>query len=163
MGCSLAQALSATEEGRLAAVYDILPGAAAEVAGYLRAGKQAASAGQKTEDEGRQTAEGLRDVSDEEPRVGVFVCECNGDLSPVGVPDVVSWAGMLPGIALAQAVPEGCSPEGRAAIGAAIEADGLNRVVVAGCSPRLFGGEFEALMRGVGLDPRLLALLPIPL
>ncbi|MFN2227087.1 MAG: FAD-dependent oxidoreductase [Anaerolineae bacterium] len=128
-------------------------GAAAEVAGYL----QASEDGRWTTDDRPQEAEGLRDVSDEEPRVGVFVCECQDELSAVGVPDVVAWAGSLPGVALARAVPEACSPEGRAAIAAAIDAGGLNRVVVAGCSPRLFAGEFEALMRGVGLDPRLLA------
>jgi heterodisulfide reductase subunit A len=135
-------------------------GAAAEVAGYLRNGSQRgllSDRRQGTTDDGRQPADGLRDVSDEEPRVGVFVCECNGVLRPVGVPDVVSWAEKLPGVARARAVPEGCSPEGRAAIAAAVEAEGLNRIVVAGCSPRLFTSEFEALMRAVGLDPRLLA------
>ena len=40
---------------------------------------------------------------------------------------------------------------------AAIEAEKLNRVVVAGCSQRLYAAEFEGLMRGAGLDPRLLA------
>jgi heterodisulfide reductase subunit A len=99
----------------------------------------------------------VRDVSEEEPRVGVFVCECNGDLAAVDVAAVVAGAQELPGVALAQAVPEGCSAEGRAAIGAAIEAEGLNRVVVAGCSHRFYGDEFEAMMRGAGLDPRLLA------
>ncbi len=99
----------------------------------------------------------MRDVSDEEPKVGVFVCECKGELAPVGVPELAAWAKELPGVALARAVPEGCSPEGRAAIAAAIGAEGLNRVVVAGCSPRLFGGEFEAMMQDAGLDPRLLA------
>ncbi len=135
-------------------------GAAAEVAGYL-AGQtqrmQASGDRRRTPDDRGQTAEGYRDVSDEEPRVGVFVCECNGELAPVGVPELAAWAKELPGVALARAVPEGCSPEGRAAMGAAIESEGLNRVVVAGCSPRLFGGEFEAMMRDAGLDPRLLA------
>ena len=30
-------------------------------------------------------------------------------------------------------------------------------MVVAGCSQRLYADEFEAVMRGAGLDPRLLA------
>jgi heterodisulfide reductase subunit A len=123
-------------------------GAAAEVAAFLQG---------TTADEGPRTNDNLRDVSDEEPKVGVFVCECNGDLRAVGVPDVVAWAQALPGVALARAVLEGCSAQGRAAIQAAIEAEELNRVVVAGCSHRLYAGEFEELMRGAGLDPRLLA------
>ena len=68
-------------------------GAAAEVAGYL-AGQtqrmQASGDRRRTPDDRGQTAEGYRDVSDEEPRVGVFVCECNGELAPVGVPEVGS-------------------------------------------------------------------------
>jgi heterodisulfide reductase subunit A len=99
----------------------------------------------------------LRDVSDDEPKVGVFVCECNGELAPVGVAEVVEWSAGVPGVAMAEVVAAGCSAEGLAVIGDAIEREGLNRVVVAGCSQRLYAGEFERLMRGVGLDPRLLA------
>jgi heterodisulfide reductase subunit A len=123
-------------------------GAAAEVAAYLRGGSQAAV---------RESQPAVRDVTEEEPRVGVFVCECNGELGAVGVPEVVAWAEGLPGVVLSQAVGEGCSAEGRAGLRAAIEEAGLNRVVVAGCSERQYGGEFEGLMRGAGLDPRLMA------
>jgi heterodisulfide reductase subunit A len=130
-------------------------GAAAEVAAFLRAGNR--DEGRRTTDEGRPASQQARDVSDEEPRVGVFVCECNGELGAVDVPEVVAWAEKLPGVALAQAVPEGCSAQGRALIQAAIETEALNRVVVAGCTHRLYAGEFEDLMRAAGLDPRLLA------
>ena len=122
-------------------------GAAGEVAVFLRGESQAAA---------RRVAPAVRDVSEEAPKVGVFVCECNGDLEAVGVAEVVAWAAGLPGVALARAVGEGCTAEGRAGIQAGIEEAGLNRVVVAGCSQRLYGDEFEGLMRGAGLDPRLL-------
>jgi len=128
-------------------------GAAAEVAAFL-----AGTARANVPLAGGRGAEGkLRDVSDEEPRIGVFVCECNGALAAVGVPELVRWVGKRPGVALARAVADGCSAAGRAAMQAAIEAEKLNRVVVAGCSQRLYAEEFEALMRGAGLDPRLLA------
>jgi heterodisulfide reductase subunit A len=130
-------------------------GAAAEVAAFLRPGRE--DGGPRTDDEGRPTSGQVRDVADEEPRVGVFVCECKGELSAVGVPEVVAWAETLPGVALARAVPEGCSAQGRALIQAAIEAEALNRIVVAGCTPRLYADEFEDLMHAAGLDPRLLA------
>jgi heterodisulfide reductase subunit A len=131
-------------------------GAAAEVAGFLHEGM--AEAGEEPPgDRAGSTEPVLRDVTDEEPQVGVFVCECDGELAAVGVPEVVAWARGLPGVAVAQAVAAGCTAEGRAAIGAAVEAAGLNRVVVAGCTQRLYAGEFEALMEGVGLDARLLA------
>jgi heterodisulfide reductase subunit A len=140
-------------------------GAAAEVAAFLGGGTAGDEESALSLPKGRRarpepaegTKDGVRDVSDEEPRVGVFVCECNGELAAAGVPEVVAWAQRLPGVVVAQAVPLGCTAEGQAAIGAAIEAEGLNRVVVAGCTQRLYAVEFEAVMRGAGLDPRLLA------
>jgi heterodisulfide reductase subunit A len=131
-------------------------GAAAEVVVYLgnwETGKLVDGQPQST----NLPVSQLTDVSDEEPRVGVFACTCNGELDPVGPAEVVEWAAGLPGVALARTVADGCSAEGRAAIQAAIEAENLNRVVVAGCSHRLYAAEFEGLMRGAGLDPRLLA------
>ena len=125
-------------------------GAAAEIEAYLgQAGSRAAEA--------PRGYPRPRDVTDEEPRVGVFVCECEGALAAVGVPQVVAWAGQQPGVVVSRAVGMGCGAEGRAAIRAAVEAEGLNRVVVGGCTPRLHGAEFAALMGEVGLEERLLA------
>jgi heterodisulfide reductase subunit A len=123
-------------------------GAAAQVAAFLQAGSARPAP---------NTVPHLRDVSDEEPRVGVFLCHCNGELDPIGLPQLLEWTRSLPGVALAQPVPDACAPEGRAAIQQAIAADSLNRVVLAGCSHRLHGDPFDALMRDAGLDPRLLA------
>jgi heterodisulfide reductase subunit A len=99
----------------------------------------------------------LRDVSDEEPQVGVFVCHCNG--GPDGLMDtaqVAAHAQGLWGVALAQVVEDACAPEGLAAIEKAIADGKLNRVVVAGCSSRLYTTEFEGLMARTGLDSRLM-------
>jgi heterodisulfide reductase subunit A len=122
--------------------------AAAQVAAFLQT---------STHPHPQPTDHVTRDVSDEEPRLGLFVCECNGDLSALDLPHLVAWAQALPGVTLAQTVPLGCSPEGQTTIRQAIEAHHLNRVVVAGCSHRLYPDLFEALMRDAGLDPRLLA------
>ena len=124
-------------------------GAAAEVVAYLGQGSRRGMAA------GAEVA--LRDVADQEPRLGVFACECQGELAAVDVAGLVDWAAGLPGVALAQALPMGCTAEGRAAMVAAIEAARLNRVVVAGCSHRHQGQAFEAMMQEAGLDPRLLA------
>ncbi len=96
-------------------------------------------------------------MSEEQPRVGVFVCECDGELAPLDVDQVVTWAQGLPGVAAAQVVSLGCTAQGQAEIRLAIETQKLNRVVVAGCTPRLYGDDFDGLMRQAGLDPRLLA------
>lgn len=99
----------------------------------------------------------LRDVSDEEPRVGVFVCECDGALAAVGVAEVAAWAAEQPGVVVSQVVGRACSAEGRAAMRAAMAAAGVNRVVIGGCTPRQYGDEFAELMAGAGLEGRLLA------
>ncbi|MFN2246767.1 MAG: FAD-dependent oxidoreductase, partial [Candidatus Promineifilaceae bacterium] len=123
-------------------------GAAAQVAAFLQAG---------TARPAPAATPRLRDVSDEEPRAGVFLCDCNGELDPIDPASLLEWARSLPGVALAQRLPTACSPQGRDAIQQAIAAASLNRVVVAGCSHRLYGDQFDALMRDAGLDPRLLA------
>lgn len=126
--------------------------AAGEVLAYLgrpAVGRAPASAAQ-------------REVADEEARVGVFVCACEaGGLAGIDAGEVASWAAGQPGVALAAVVAEGCGAAGRAEMTAAIEREKLNRVVVAGCSARLApGGDgFEGVMRGAGLDPRLLEVV----
>ncbi|GAJ05625.1 unnamed protein product, partial [marine sediment metagenome] len=97
-----------------------------------------------------------RDVSDEEPQVGVFVCTCRGQVSEVvDVGAVAEYAGRLGGVALAKVVEDACGAD-LAAVKEAIEEQGLNRVVITGCSFRLYQPEFSALMRQVGLNPQLL-------
>jgi heterodisulfide reductase subunit A len=99
---------------------------------------------------------GERDVRDEEPRVGVFVCTCRGQVSEVvDVGAVAEYAERLSGVALAQVVEDACGAD-LAAIKEIIEEQGLNRAVIAGCSHRLYQPEFAALMRQVGLNPNLL-------
>ena len=123
-------------------------GAAAEVTAFL---------GGLAEPEVGEDGPVGRDVGDEEPRVGVFVCACQGELAAVGPAAVAEWAAGQPGVVVAQVVEQGCTAAGRAAIGAVVAEERLNRVVVAGCTPRLYGAEFEAVLAGAGLDPRLLA------
>ena len=106
--------------------------------------------------EGSKPERAERDVSDEEPRVGVFVCTCRGQVSEVvDVGAVAEYAGQLGGVALAQVVEDACGAD-LAAIKQAVEEQGLNRVVIAGCSHRLYRPEFAALMRQAGLNPNLL-------
>ncbi len=125
-------------------------GAAAEIAAYLGNGKV------KPAQPSNLSPSRITDLADQEPRVGVFVCRC-ADLLPLDVESVAGWAKGLPGVALTQVVDDACTEAGRAAIREAIEAEGLNRVVVAGCSHRLYADEFEEMMGKAGLDPRLLA------
>ncbi len=142
-----------------------VPETVAEAAGVVgeaaRSMRQEAG-GRRQETGGRNLAPCIlplapeRDVSDEEPRTGVFVCTCRGQVSEVvDVGAVAEYAERLSGVALAQVVDDACVAD-LAAIKEAVEEQGLNRVVVAGCSQRLYQPEFAALMRQAGLSPQLL-------
>ncbi len=98
-----------------------------------------------------------QDVSEEEPRIGVFVCACGQDADQVvDVEAVAAQAQTLPGVAFSRVVADACEPEGLKQIEMAIKESELNRVVVAACSPRLYRARFEGVMREAELNPYLL-------
>jgi heterodisulfide reductase subunit A len=133
-----------------------IPETVAESAGVV--GEVAKAQGSRGAEEqvasGEVTPE--RDVSDEEPRVGVFVCTCRGDVSEVvDVGAVVDYAERLGGVALVEVVEDACGVD-LAPVQEAIAEQDLNRVVIAGCAHRLYQPEFAALMRRAELSPNLL-------
>jgi heterodisulfide reductase subunit A len=89
-------------------------------------------------------------------KVGVYICHCGGNISDVvDVDRVATEAAQLDGVAVARHVMFMCSDEGQKAIVDDIEALGLDRVVVAACTPKLHETTFRrAVMRG-GLNPYL--------
>jgi heterodisulfide reductase subunit A len=98
-----------------------------------------------------------RDVSDELPKLGVFVCGCGSQIAGlVDVEAIKAHAEGLHGVAYAEVVDDACQPEGLAALSETIRREGLNRVVIAGCTHRLFADEFAGLMQSAGLNPSLL-------
>jgi heterodisulfide reductase subunit A len=98
-----------------------------------------------------------RDVSYEDPKVGVFVCQCGAEIAEVvDVADVVAYAGGLRDVTLARQIPMACTLEGLEDIRRAITDERLNRVVVAGCSHRLYEGPLHDCLRSAGLNPYLL-------
>ena len=103
-----------------------------------------------------------RDVSDEEPRVGVFVCHCGINIGGiVRVPQVVEYAKTLPGVVYAEHNLYTCSQDTQARIKARIEENRLNRVVVASCTPRTHEPLFQDTLREAGLNPHLFELANI--
>jgi heterodisulfide reductase subunit A len=98
-----------------------------------------------------------RDVSEEDARVGVFLCQCEGDIgATVDIPELADYSGRLLDVTHVAQVPAACSPEGLAEIGSVIADQNLNRVVVAGCAHRLFDDELSDTLRQAGLNPCLL-------
>jgi heterodisulfide reductase subunit A len=89
-------------------------------------------------------------------KVGVYVCHCGGNISDVvDVDRVAADALQLPGVAVARHVMFMCSDEGQKTIVEDIEALGLDRVVVAACTPKLHETTFRrAVIRG-GMNPYL--------
>ncbi len=100
-----------------------------------------------------------REVDGEAPRTGVFLCGCGPVVSQsLDLNAVERFAARLPGVVHVAQVALGCLPEGIAQLQAEIAAHGLNRAVVAACSPRTHEALFQRAVRGAGLNPYLLEM-----
>jgi heterodisulfide reductase subunit A-like polyferredoxin len=97
-----------------------------------------------------------RDVSAEEPRVGVFVCHCGSNIGGfLDVPGVAEYARTLPGVVHAEDNLYTCSQDSIAKITEKVKELGLNRVVVASCTPRTHAALFQDSIRAAGLNAAL--------
>ncbi|MCL5257304.1 MAG: FAD-dependent oxidoreductase [Chloroflexi bacterium] len=97
-----------------------------------------------------------RSVSGEKPKVGVFVCSCGEEISKVvDLDQVVSHAQRLPDVAYVEKVAYACDPDTRKQIAGKMNELGLNRLVMAACSPRTHESMFQELLRQAGLNSNL--------
>jgi heterodisulfide reductase subunit A len=103
-----------------------------------------------------------RDVSKEEPRIGVFICHCGINIGGiVNVPEVVNYAKTLPDVAYAEANLYTCSQDTQKLILEKIKQNNLNRVVVASCTPRTHEPLFRETVQEAGLNPYLFEMTNI--
>ena len=94
-----------------------------------------------------------RDVSEEEPRIGVFVCHCGANIGRVvDVPSVVEYALTLPNVVYAQEQLFSCATNSAKEITDLAKEKGLNRVVIGACSPRTLEPLFRDTLREAGLN-----------
>jgi len=94
-----------------------------------------------------------RDVSTEEPKIGVFVCHCGANISSVvNVPSTVDYAMTLPNVVYAQEQLFSCATNSAKEITDLAKEKGLNRVVIAACSPRTLEPLFRDTLREAGLN-----------
>jgi heterodisulfide reductase subunit A len=94
-----------------------------------------------------------KDVSEEEPRVGVFVCHCGANIGRVvDVPSTVEYAKTLPNVVYAQEQLFSCATNCAKEITDMIKEKGLNRVVVSACSPRTLEPLFRDTLREAGIN-----------
>jgi heterodisulfide reductase subunit A-like polyferredoxin len=103
-----------------------------------------------------------RDVSAEAPRVGVFVCHCGSNIGGfLDVPTVAEYAKTLPHVVHAEDNLYTCSQDSIRRIIEKTQALGLNRVVVASCTPLTHGPIFQDSIRQAGLNPFLFEMANI--
>jgi heterodisulfide reductase subunit A-like polyferredoxin len=103
-----------------------------------------------------------RDVSGEEPRIGVFVCNCGINIGGViDVPSVTEYAKTLPNVVFADENLFTCSADTQGKILEAINEHKLNRVMVASCSPRTHAPMFMETVQAAGLNPYLFEMANI--
>ena len=94
-----------------------------------------------------------RDVSQEGPKIGVFVCHCGANIgSVVDVPATVEYAKTLPNVVYAQEQLFSCATNSAKEITDLAQEKGLNRVVIAACSPRTLEPLFRDTLREAGLN-----------
>ncbi|MGL4208207.1 MAG: NAD(P)-binding protein, partial [Candidatus Adiutrix sp.] len=103
-----------------------------------------------------------RDISEEAPRIGVFVCHCGINIaSIVDVKSVTEYAKTLPFVELADDYLFSCSQDAQGKIKDAIIENKLNRVVVASCSPRTHEGMFRETLAQAGINKYLFEMANI--
>ena len=87
-------------------------------------------------------------------RIGFFICHCGINIAyRVRVEEVAAYARQLPNVVVARDYKFMCSDPGQAMIEKDIVEMGLNRVVVASCSPRLHAKTFMGACQRAGLNP----------
>ncbi len=96
------------------------------------------------------------DVAEEEAKIGVFVCNCGINIgSVVNVAEVVEYANTLPNVTYTQENLFSCSQDAQDKMSEVIKEQGLNRVVVAACSPRTHEPLFQETLINAGLNKHL--------
>jgi heterodisulfide reductase subunit A len=89
-------------------------------------------------------------------KIGVYVCHCGTNIAgKVDTAEVAGYASSLKNVAVARDYKFMCSDPGQETIIQDIREKGINRVVVASCSPRLHEKTFQNACLRAGLNPFL--------
>ena len=102
------------------------------------------------------------DVSGQEPRIGVFVCNCGINIGGVAdVPAVREYARSLPHVVHVEDNLFTCSQDTQDKMKEVIKENDINRVIVASCSPRTHEPLFQETIRDAGLNKYLFEMANI--
>jgi len=103
-----------------------------------------------------------KDVTGQDPRIGVFICHCGSNIAGVvNISEVVEYAKTLPGVVYAEDNLYTCSNDTQEKIKDLIKEHNLNRVVVASCTPRTHEPLFQNTVREAGLNSYLFEMANI--
>jgi heterodisulfide reductase subunit A len=103
-----------------------------------------------------------RVIAGEPPRVGVFICNCGVNIGGVvRVPEVVEYARSLPCVAYVEENLFTCSQDTQDKMKDVIKEHGLNRIVVAACSPQTHEALFQETLTQAGLNKYLFEMANI--
>ena len=101
-------------------------------------------------------------VVGEPPRIGVFVCNCGSNIAGVvDCPGLAQYASTLPGVAHVEENLFSCSQDTQEKMAKVIAEKGLNRVVVAACTPRTHEPLFQETLANAGLNKYLFEMANI--
>jgi heterodisulfide reductase subunit A len=95
----------------------------------------------------------------DKPRIGVYVCRCGLNIAQtVDCAKVAQTAAGLEDVVVSKEITYACSEPGQMEMIEDIADNGLDRIVVASCSPRLHEPTFRQMMKKAGLNPYLMEM-----
>jgi heterodisulfide reductase subunit A len=101
-------------------------------------------------------------MSEDDIRVGLFVCNCGSNIGGiVNVPEVLEYTKGLKNVVFAVESKWSCSVDSLAQLQNSIKEHNINRVVIAACTPRTHEPLFKRTVKAVGLNPYLLEFVSI--
>ncbi len=103
-----------------------------------------------------------RDVSVEEPRIGVFICHCGSNIAgALDVEILEKEAKQLAHVIHAERNLFSCAQDTQVVLKKAIVEEGINRVVIAACTPRSHEHLFRETLKSAGLNEHLVEMANI--
>jgi heterodisulfide reductase subunit A len=95
-------------------------------------------------------------------KIGVYICHCGGNISDtVNVVKVKETIAELEGVEIAETYEYVCSDPGQELVTKGIKEHGLDRVVVAACTPKMHLDTFRRNVESAGLNPYFLEMANI--
>ena len=101
-------------------------------------------------------------AASDEPKIGVYICHCGTNIAGmVDVEAVAKYAAGLDNVAVSRDYKFMCSDPGQELIKEDIKKNGINRVVVASCSPKMHEPTFRRAVAEAGVNQYLFEMANI--